>query len=133
MSERMIAPFRTHNQIVWDGEVVRCTTQPHHANVGGGIHGGLISAMLDAVMGGNVILLLPPEKMAVTSSMTVNYLKAARIGDTLVASARVRRIGRTLAYVDGTCTRDGQDEPLATATGVFAIIARPTPEPLVRH
>ncbi|MEL4358461.1 MULTISPECIES: PaaI family thioesterase [unclassified Luteococcus] len=133
MSERMIAPFRTHNQIVWDGEVVRCATQPNHANVGGGIHGGLISAMLDAVMGGNVILQLPADKAAVTSSMTVNYLRAGRIGDTLVASAVVRKVGRTLAYVDGTCTKEGDPTPLATASGVFAIVRRPTERPLVRY
>lgn len=132
VTERMVAPFRTHNDMVWDGEVVRCTTVAHHANLGGGIHGGVLASMLDAVMGGNVILGLPADKMAVTSSMTVNYLRAGRIGDTLVASAVVRKLGRTLAYVDGTIAVEGSDEPLATATGVFAIIRRPTPEPLVR-
>lgn len=132
MTERMVAPFRTHNDMVWDGEAVRCATVEHHANLGGGIHGGVLAAMLDAVMGGNVILQLPPEKAAVTSSMTVNYLRAGRIGDTLVATAQVRKIGRTLAYVDGTVTVEGSDEALATATGVFAIVRRTTPEPLVR-
>ncbi len=120
----MVAPFRTHNEIVMDGRVIRCRTQAHHANVGGGIHGGLLATMLDAVMGGNVILELPDGRSCVTSSMTVNYLAAARIGDTLVASAVVRRIGRTLAYVDGTCVRESDGLELATASGVFAIIAR---------
>lgn len=129
----MVAPFRTHNGIVWDGEVVRCATTERHANVGGGIHGGVIAGMLDAVMGGNVILQLPADKMAVTSSLTVNYLSAGSIGDLLVGSATVRRVGRTLAYVDGTLTRETDGQLLATATGVFAIIRRPTDEPLVRH
>lgn len=132
VTERMVAPFRTHNDMVWDGEVVRCATMAHHANLGGGIHGGVLAAMLDAVMGGNVILGLPADKMAVTSSMTVNYLRAGRIGDTLVASAVVRKLGRSLAYADGTVTVEGSDDPVATATGVFAIIRRPTPDPLVR-
>ena len=129
----MVAPFRTHNGIVWDGELVRLITTDHHATVGGGVHGGVIATMLDAVMGGNVILRLPEDKMAVTSSMTVNVLAPARIGDQIEATAVIRRIGRTLAYVDGTCTRVGQDAPVATATAVFAIIDRPTPEPLVRR
>ncbi|MGO4957185.1 PaaI family thioesterase [Luteococcus sp. Sow4_B9] len=133
MNEAMVAPFRTHNGIVWDDGVVRCTTREHHANVAGGIHGGLISSMLDAVMGGTVILHLPSHQAAVTSSLTVNYLAAGRIGDTLLASATVRRLGRTLAHVDGSLTRESDGKLLATATGVFAIVRRPTAEPLVRH
>ncbi|MCT1458951.1 PaaI family thioesterase [Aestuariimicrobium sp. p3-SID1156] len=121
----MIAPFRSHNGIDWvDGTVV-CTTDDRHANVGGTVHGGVIATMLDAVMGGSVIQALPEDRTAVTSSLTVNYLDPAFIGDTLVATASIRRIGRTLAYVDGTLTRRDQDVPLATASGVFAVIARP--------
>lgn len=121
----MEAPFRTHNQIHWvEGRVV-CRTGPDHANVNGGVHGGLISTMLDAVMGGTAIQALPQGKAAVTSSLTVNYLAAGEIGDELVATATIRRLGRTLAYVDGELHRSGDDLLLATATGVFAIVARP--------
>ena len=116
----MSSPFRTHNDVVWDGDVVRCHTEPHHANVGGGIHGGLLAAMLDSAMGGAVIR--EAGRPAVTSSLTVNYLEAGSIGDDLEARAVVRRVGRPLAYVDGTCTRASDSLVLATATGVFALV-----------
>lgn len=119
------SPFRDRSGLVWDGsEVVVETTREHHANLGGTIHGGLLMTMLDSVMGGVVIAGLPPEKVAVTASMTTNFLAPGRPGDVLVARACVVKQGRRLAYADGWVTRRGEDTRLATATGTFAIIDR---------
>lgn len=120
----MDSPFRAHNEIEWIDDQVLCRTQPHHANVGGTIHGGLIATMLDSVMGGTVIAALPDDKTAVTTSLTVNYLDPAQRGDVLVASATIRRLGTTTCFADATLTRQDDETPLATASGVFAVIAR---------
>lgn len=119
----MDSPFRTHNDIHWDNGRVVCTTGDQHRNAGSKVHGGVLMTMLDSVMGWTVIEQLPEGQSAVTSSITVNMLAPGEIGDTLVATAVVRRIGRTLAYVDGTITREGSEEPIATGTGVFAIVS----------
>lgn len=118
-------PFRDHNQITWDGQRVRCATTAVHANRSGAIHGGLLASMLDSVLGGVAIAALPAGRTVVTSSLTVNYLAPGWAGDVLVGSATVRRLGRTLAHVDGEVRREDDDALLATATGVFAILDLP--------
>ncbi|MGA4507508.1 PaaI family thioesterase [Propionibacteriaceae bacterium G1746] len=124
----MESPFRTNNDILWsDDDRVICHTDQRHANVGGTIHGGVMATMLDSVMGGLVIRALPDDRTAVTSSLTVNYLDPGYVGDVLVATGTIRRLGRTTAFVDATLTRQDDDTPLATATGVFAIIVRTSP------
>lgn len=125
VNETMTSPFRTANKIVYTEDVVTCATDHNHANVGGTIHGGLLMSMLDAIMGGQVIRALPAGRTAVTASMTTSFLNPAFVGDVLQARADIKRIGNTLAYVDGVVTRQGEETPIATASGVFALIARP--------
>lgn len=118
----MDAPFRTHNGFVWhDGRVV-CHTDERHANVVGTVHGGVGLTMLDSVMGGAVIQALPDDQVAVTVSMTSQFLSPARVGDVLVASAEIQRLGRSLAFVDATLRRASDERVLVTASGVFAVV-----------
>lgn len=122
----MKSPFRTHNGFDWvDGRIV-CHADERHGNLAGTIHGGVALTMLDSVMGGSVIAALPEGQAAVTSSITTHFLRPAHVGDVLVASATIRRLGRTLAYVDGTLVREADGAELVTATGVFAIVAVPS-------
>jgi len=118
----MQSPFRDANEIEWVDDQVVCATHSAHGNVGGFVHGGLITTMLDSAMGGTVIKRLPEGRTAVTSTLTVSFLEPARLGDVLVAEATVNRIGRTLAYVDGHLFRRGDPTLIATATGVFALV-----------
>lgn len=119
------SPFRDANGLSWEGDHVRVeTTHDDHANIGGTIHGGLLMTMLDSVMGGTVIAGLPEGEVAVTASLTVNFLAPAHPGDVLLAWAEVTKQGRRIAFVDGWITREGSDEKLATATGTFAVVAK---------
>ncbi len=55
-----------------------------------------------------------------TASLQVQFVGAAGLGDWLEATAVVRRVGRRMAFVDGTVHAGGR--LVATATAVFAMV-----------
>lgn len=76
-----------------DGEAVYTAVRvPEHlCGWSGIVHGGVLTAILDETMSWVAIHLL--HRIALTQTMTVEFLKPARIGETLYASGRVRRYG----------------------------------------
>lgn len=97
-------------------------TSPQHVNVNGGVHGGLIATLLDAVMGQAARDKLPEGKSAVTVSMTITYLSGGSIGDTLRASAEVRKQGTTLVMAEGDVVTGDDDEPVAHGVATYSVI-----------
>lgn len=93
-----------------------------HVNVNGGVHGGLIATLIDAVMGRAVRESLPEGKTSVTVSMTVSYLDAARIGAPLRASAEVRKMGRRLCVVEADVVTGEEDRPIAHGVATYSVI-----------
>lgn len=93
---------------------------PQHGNRHGMLHGGIISCLLDNVMGYAASLSVDPEGQAkfLTISMTTQYLAAAKIGQRVTAEAQVTGGGRSTLFVESGL-RDESGRLLATATGVF--------------
>lgn len=102
------------------------TIGPQHTNRHGGLHGGIMAAMLDNVMGYAAALRYDPEAIptVMTVSMTTSYLAPAREG-TVTATGTVTGGGRSLLFVDGKLESD-KGVLLATASGVFKRI-KPKP------
>ncbi len=75
--------------------------QRHHTNFDGSVHGGVISSLMDSAMGAALHASYGPDDDDVlghtTVEMNVSYLKAARLGDRVVAEAHLLRKGRALA------------------------------------
>lgn len=101
------------------------TPTEEHVNVNGGVHGGLIATLLDAVMGRAVRADLPEGKTSVTVSMTVSYISPARIGTALRASAEVRKRGASLCTVEGDVVADEDREPVAHGVATYALVDSP--------
>ncbi|MEM8578166.1 MAG: PaaI family thioesterase [Pseudomonadota bacterium] len=92
---------------------------PQHTNRHGGLHGGIMAAMLDNAMGYAAALRYDPDAIptVMTVSMTTSYIAPVREG-TVTATGTVTGGGRSILFVDGALTaEDGR--LLATATGVF--------------
>jgi uncharacterized protein (TIGR00369 family) len=85
------------------------------------IHGGIISTILDEVMGWAGIYFL--KKITLTQKITVEFKKSLFVGDELKAEASVLNTsGKREALLAGTIT-NSQGELCAQAEGTFTLIS----------
>lgn len=99
---------------------VRLTTGAHHTNMGGIVHGGVLSALLDFALGAAVVSTLNEGEWCATQSFTTDFLRPADPGEVLTARARVDRRGKLAAFPSGEVV-NARGEVVARATGVWAI------------
>ncbi len=101
-----------------DGEyVVVLDLEPRHLNIGGIVHGGVLSSLLDTAMARSFFMAETGDTLsAATLEMKVNFLGSAK-GGRLTARARVTDRTKRTAYVEGRIEReDGRVIARATAT-----------------
>lgn len=125
MSVPNVPPFNEHVGIRWvrrgDGEaVVEITLGDHHTNRRGVAHGGVMTVLLDSALGQAVVASIKPEEWCATTSLTVNFIRGPRSGDTITGTGRCLKRGRTIAFSQGEA-RDQQGRLLATAQGTWHI------------
>jgi acyl-coenzyme A thioesterase 13 len=86
-------------------------------------HGGVLSTLADVALSFQVYLSERPNPAVTTVSLTTNFLAPARLGDWLVATATIDRLGQRSAHVSGRiCCAE---RTLATMTGVFNVRRTP--------
>jgi uncharacterized protein (TIGR00369 family) len=88
---------------------------PHHLNVRGVAHGGVVSALLDCALGAAVIGAIPPAWWCATTSLATHFVEGAGRGR-LTATGRVLRRGIKVAFAAGE-VRDDDGRLIATAHG----------------
>ena len=94
-------------------------TQPYHLQHLGFIHGGVISTLMDNTGWYAAVSNLEEGYTAVTMEIKINYLKPAS-GKHLIASAEVKRQGRSTSFVTIELHDDGK--LVAFATGTYAVL-----------
>lgn len=105
---------------LFDPELTR-TRLPYrtdNTNSRGDVHGGTLMSALDFTLSAAARAKEPTAGMA-TIDMTTHFLAPAR--DTVIFESRVLRMGKSLAFCEGTVL-DQKGELLATATATFKII-----------
>lgn len=98
---------------------VELDVQPYHLQHKGFVHGGVISTLMDNTGWYAAVSNLEDGLTAVTMEIKINYLKPA-LGKYLIASAAVKRQGRTTSFV--TIELHDQGKLVAYATGTYALI-----------
>ena len=99
---------------------VEMTATEDMANHSGFVHGGMISALVDSAMGRSLRTVKPDVVRAMSFDLKVNFINAAKIGETLRATGRVVHAGRRTMVA--SCRVEGKDGRLvATASGTFAV------------
>ena len=93
--------------------------EKQHVNYLGIAHGGMLSTLADVALSCQPYLSEQPNPSVTTTSMTTNFLLAAKLGDWIVADAAIDRLSKRSAHVRGAITRG--DEVLLTMSGVFGI------------
>ncbi|WP_375481600.1 PaaI family thioesterase [uncultured Jatrophihabitans sp.] len=94
--------------------------RPEFANMLGGVQGGFLAAMLDALMSCALLAVLPAEHFAPTLQLNLNYLAVAPLG-TLTGRGQVVRRGSSVAFLAGEL-HDPEGTTVTTATATARII-----------
>jgi len=100
--------------------VVTGRVEGRHLNINGVVHGGVYATILDTAMGASVVTLLAPGETTATTSLYVEFLRAAREGATLTARGEVLRRGRHIAFAEGNLF-DEEGRRLSQARGTWYI------------
>jgi uncharacterized protein (TIGR00369 family) len=91
-----------------DGAVMDAEPTADHANGGGILHGGYLTALLDSTTGWAVHAVLPKGTRAPHIQLTVQYVRMALPGVPLRCTARTIKAGRRVAAAEGEVTQDGR-------------------------
>lgn len=83
------------------------------------IHGGMIAAMMDGVIGVAALTLVAPDgKLVSTVEYKINYFKPAYLGDVLTGFGRVDYRGKRIIHSSGEIYNQ-KNEMIAKAMGTF--------------
>ena len=91
-----------------------------HANGMGLVHGGMLSAFMDGVLGGAVWR--GTEKRALTIHLSIDFLHIARVGEWVMGEAKLTRATRDVAFVEGRAYVGRHD--VVRCSGVFKLMSR---------
>ena len=95
-----------------------------HLRSGGTMSGPAVFALADVGIYIALLAQIGPVAMALTTTMTINYLSRPPAGD-LVADCRILKLGRRLATGEARIHAPGSDELLSFAVGSYSMPPRP--------
>lgn len=90
---------------------------------GGTLSGPSMFALADLALYGAVLSRIGAVPLAVTSQMSINFLRKPPVKP-MVAEARLLRLGKRSAYGEILIFSEGEADPVAHATGSYAIPAQ---------
>jgi uncharacterized protein (TIGR00369 family) len=90
------------------------------ANPMGAVHGGFVATMLDEVMVSALFAAGGGDKIAVTITSTVDFIRPVMLGP-IAARGRVRHMGKRIAFLEGELY-DREGALLAKSSGSFKVL-----------
>lgn len=101
---------------------VQLTLQPlpEMARPGNIVSGPALMGLIDVAAYGVVLAHIGPVAMAVTHTINVSFLRACR-WNTVVADARLIKLGKRLATVDVRLWQDSEEQLIAQSTVGYAL------------
>ncbi len=104
-----------------EGAVIEADPAPEHLNGGGIVHGGYLSTLLDSTTGWAVHARLPADTAAPHVQISVQFVRAAVSGTTLVCRGRCISAGRRVASAEAEVTQG--DRVIARAVTSHAVLS----------
>jgi uncharacterized protein (TIGR00369 family) len=102
--------------------VVEADPGPEHCNGGGIVHGGFLASLLDTTTGWAVHARVPEDAAAPHVHLSVQYVRAAVPGTTLVCRGRCVMVGGRIGSTEAEITQGGV--VVARAVGTHAVLRR---------
>ena len=87
-------------------------------NPAGGMHGGIMATVLDITLG-QLVRYCTKQAACVTVSLSVDYLRGAVAGDTVLVEACADKVGRRLTFLHASIASKESGKLLATAKATF--------------
>jgi uncharacterized protein (TIGR00369 family) len=104
---------------------IRFESREAFCNASGHIQGGFLTAMLDDTIGPAVLIATDAAKLPVTITLNVTFLAPAKPGP-ILGRARVRKIGKTIGYVEASL-EDQHGMEFAHATSSVRLVQMAVP------
>lgn len=102
---------------------IRQEISHHHLRPGGTVSGPTLMAIVDAVLYVTILSEIGLVTMAVTTNLNINFLRKPSADRAIIAKCQLLKLGKTLAMGDVYLYSEGMSEPVAHATGTYAIPA----------
>ena len=107
-----------------DGSVVVAhPVGEHELRPGGTVSGPVMMTLADVALYIAILARIGIVPLAVTTNLSINFLRKPRAVRRVVARCRLMKLGRTLAVGEVWIFSEGEEEPVAHATGTYAIPA----------
>ena len=87
----------------------------------GVLHGGAITALLDACSGAAVFAALTDWQPIATLDLRIDYLRAAAPGRDVIAKATCYKLARQVAFTRAVAYHDDEGDPIASSLGTFML------------
>lgn len=87
----------------------------------GVIHGGALTALLDASSGAAVFASLTTPVPLATLDLRIDYLRPAEPGRAILAHATCYKLTRNVAFTRAVAYHDTPDDPIAHSVGTFMV------------
>jgi acyl-CoA thioesterase len=106
--------------------VMEATPGGDHLNLGGIVHGGYLSALMDSATGFALHSTLAPGDTPPHLAASYRFLSMAWAGEALIATASVLKAGSRIGHVRVE-VRDAAGRLMATGETTHAVVAVPAP------
>jgi uncharacterized protein (TIGR00369 family) len=117
------------SEVTPTGVVLQFAVRVEHGRPGDSVSGPTMMALADAAAWLATLSRIGPVALAVTSSLTINFLRKPPLDGALLAEASLVRLGRTLSVCDVRVVSTGNDQLVATSSVTYAIPRSPLQNP----
>ncbi|MFM1862204.1 MAG: hypothetical protein RLZ26_726 [Pseudomonadota bacterium] len=107
-----------------DGITLRLRVGAHHLRPGGTVSGPSMFALADVAVHLAILARIGPVALAVTTGASIDFMRKPEAGRDLIGTARILKLGRSLAVGDVLIRSEGRAPVVARASLTYAIPPR---------
>jgi len=83
------------------------------------IHGGVVTALLDQASGLAAVSAFNPISAVATLNLSIDYMRAAAPGKTIIGQASSYKVTRNIAFIRGLAHDGDESDPIAISQATF--------------